>query len=151
VLQNLYSADGANVPSIGQVQTAVANYWKRIDPTNPNSPTADEVGVTEGVWFGTLVGAVRFGLQNFGYSAGTAFFNTNDPSTLQSLVSTYHAVGLTINLPDGSNHAVMYDGTNMYTSAPTTQDGHASMVPMTPAQMAGQVNSNQVFFLRPRG
>jgi hypothetical protein len=106
VLQNLYSANGAKVPSIPQIQTAVANYWQRIDPTNPNNVTADEVGVTQGVWYGTPVGAVRFGLQSFGYSAGTGFFNTDDPSTLQSMVSTYHAVGLTITL--GAKNGVRF-------------------------------------------
>ncbi len=155
VLQSLYSTNGPKVPSITQVQTAVANYWQKKDPTNPNNPYASEVGVTKGVWYGTLVGAVQMGLQSFGYSAGTSFFNRSDPATLQDLVNTYHAVGLTINIADANgqptvNHAVMYDGSYMYTSAPTTQDGHASLVPMTPAQMAAQVNSSSAFFLKPK-
>ena len=46
VLQNLYAADGAQVPSVQTIQNAVANYWSKIDPGDPSNPTASQVGVT---------------------------------------------------------------------------------------------------------
>ena len=46
------------------------------------------------------------------------------------------------------NHAVMYDGVNMYTDVPITA-GHASAIPETPAQMVQLVNSPEALVLIP--
>ena len=153
VLQNLYAADGAQVPSVQTIQNAVANYWSKIDPGDPSNPTASQVGVTSGVFFGTLSGAVNGSLSSYGYTATQQNFNTSDPATLQTLVTTYGAVGITITvtLPDGTtaNHAVMYNGQNMYTAYPTTATGNATAIPTSPAQMAGMANSSFVLVLVP--
>jgi RHS repeat-associated protein len=155
VLQNLYWKNNPNkVPTIAQIQEATSKYYISINPWDRNPLAPSQIGVKEGVFLGTLAGVVKKGfLSDFDYTATTAFINKTDPDAFSKMIETYKGVGVTLYAEvDGktTNHAVMYDGVNMYTSAPMTFDDHATAIPTTPQEMLKQMNSSQVLYLVPK-
>jgi hypothetical protein len=153
MLQNLYYINGSKVPTITMIQTAIADYGQIINPNDPSNPTASQVGITDGISFDTLSNADNALLFLYGYTVTSVPFDPNNPSSLTTLTNQYHAIGLSVKytLPQGGqvDHAVTYDGANMYTSAPTTQSGNSSSFPMTPADMAARATTNQALILIP--
>jgi hypothetical protein len=142
------------------IQTVIANNLNSANLMNPSwsvllpQDVASGSGEEPGVYLGTAAWAVNTGLSSYGYTADDSnYFNKSDPSTLQNLVNTYHAVAINMNALDGNgnvmvdgngnpiNHTVAYDGVNMYSNGITT--------PETPAQMSRLANSTQVLVLVP--